>query len=145
MDCPKSLSPKGQTLAPQKLEIWNDSPSKQVQMMREEYTIIALLMFYPFQTDDDLKQDGSYWKVFNAERLLCCKQSQGMTKFLENRFHILQNIQDRITVNRKMHCARDTITLNTLSVGLSKSQSLLEDKGNNKQLMDISDFYDNYE
>jgi hypothetical protein len=34
---------------------------------REMYAKVALLMFYPFQKLNDLKYDGSYWKLFHNE------------------------------------------------------------------------------
>ena len=33
----------------------------------EMYAKVALLMFYPFQKLNDLKYDGSYWKIFHNE------------------------------------------------------------------------------
>ena len=39
-----------------------------VTQYREDYAMMALLMFYSFQTLDNLKKDNSYWNLFEEQR-----------------------------------------------------------------------------
>jgi hypothetical protein len=45
------------------LEINNEYPSANTIRMREVYAKTALLQFYPYRTEDDLKINDSYWTV----------------------------------------------------------------------------------
>jgi len=38
--------------------------------LREQYTKIALLMFYPFHRIEDLKIEDSFWKLFDQQRTM---------------------------------------------------------------------------
>ena len=51
------------------------------------------LMFYPYQTADDIQWSGSYWKLLNR-RLQLFKKGQE-TIMRKKEFEILQNIENR--------------------------------------------------
>ena len=74
---------------------------------------MALLMFYPFRQLKDLTIDGSYWRQFHKQ--LQCHLKQKHTKFWENGFEILQNIEDRATLQKHVTRARDPITMVTIN------------------------------
>jgi hypothetical protein len=61
----------------------------------------------------DLKVDGSYWRQFHKQ--LQCHLKQKHTKFWENGFEILQNIEDRATLQKHVTRARDPITMVTIN------------------------------
>ena len=49
------------------MEIGVDDPNPSVVEKRERYAMLAMLMFYPFRTLDDLKgEDGTYWSTFQS-------------------------------------------------------------------------------
>ncbi len=75
------------------------------------YAKIALLMFYPFQQLNDLKCDGSYWKMFHNELEKHINKED--TVFWKKGFEILQNIQDRSTLKKHVKRARDPISITT--------------------------------
>ena len=66
---------------------------EETQRIREEYAKIALLMFYPFRTVDDIKLQGSHWKLFQRE-LESYNNGENTVMWKEG-FEILQNIEDR--------------------------------------------------
>jgi hypothetical protein len=68
---------------------------------------MALLMFYPFLCLDDLKLHGSYWEKFSCE--LHCNLDSKSTIFGEKGFEILQNINDRFTLEKEVKHAKDPI------------------------------------
>ncbi len=68
-------------------------------------------MFYPFQQMDDLKYNESYWKLFHNE--LVRHNNNKETVFWKKRFKILQNIQDRSTLEKQVKRARDPISMTT--------------------------------
>jgi hypothetical protein len=61
----------------------------------------------------DLTIDGSYWRQFHKQ--LQCHLEQKHTKFWENEFEILQNIEDRATLRKHVTRARDPITMVTIN------------------------------
>ena len=95
---PKVYLPKGKLCRVEDLEIRSTSSSEEAQVAREDYAKVALLMFYPFRMLDDITQDGSYWKLFCSELELF--YSDKPTRFWKNGFGILQNIQDRVTLEK---------------------------------------------
>jgi hypothetical protein len=68
---------------------------------------MALLMFYPFRSLAGLTIEGSYWEFF----------SQELQRYLEHKdtiswhkgFDILQNINDRMTLEKELKWAKDPI------------------------------------
>jgi hypothetical protein len=79
----------------------------------EIYAKMALLMFYPFRSLNDLTIEGSYWEKISQElqRHLECK----ITKFSKKGFKILQNIYDRMTLQKQLKCVNDPIYMTTIS------------------------------
>jgi hypothetical protein len=78
---------------------------------REMYAKIALLMFYPFRQLNDLKYNGSYWKLFHNE--LERHNNNKETVLWKKGFEILQNIQARSTLEKYVTHARAPISITT--------------------------------
>jgi hypothetical protein len=89
---------------------------------REMYAKIALLMFYPFQQSNDLKYNGSYWKLFHNE--LERHNNNKETVFWKKGFKIQQNIQDRSTLEKQVKHARDLISITTKNEKPSETNSI---------------------
>ena len=112
------------------LNITESEIDDDVRENREHYAKMALLMFYPFRALEDLKTDGSYWKKFEHQLRLYSEdqieseqkknnkrisktQVKRRYKFWPKGFEILQNFQDRHTLEKKLRRARDPILLQT--------------------------------
>jgi hypothetical protein len=78
-----------------------------VQHTREVYAKTALLLFYPFRSQSDLMVNGSYWTKFTVE--LPKKRRNMHTKFYDKGFKILQNIDDRLTLQKHGKRPKDEI------------------------------------
>ena len=50
------------------LQMTNTRPSDEVIAVREEYAKMALLLFYPSRTRDDLTRNGSFWAKYISSR-----------------------------------------------------------------------------
>ena len=127
---PKISLPGGKLCDIDNLNITESEIDDDVRENREYYAKMALLMFYPFRTLEDLKTDGSYWKKFEHQ-LRLYKEDQIESeqkksnkrvpktkvncryKFWPKGFEILQNFQDRHTLEKKLRRARDPILLQT--------------------------------
>ena len=70
-------------------------------------------MFYPFQKLSDLTCDKSYWKKFYQE--LTNHNKNVKTIFWKKGVQILQNIQDRDTLQKHVRRARDPICMVTVN------------------------------
>ena len=118
---PKVALPQMKLCNVEDLEIKSENPSDDTKENRENYAKMALLMFYPFRHLNDLKKKGSYWKKFHRELKIWkinrkrSKKStkRKHTKFWERGFQILQNMQDTLTMEKKVKRARDPITMTT--------------------------------
>ena len=77
------------------------------------YAEMALLMFYSFVCLDDLNFNGSCWERFTEE--LHCHLDSKSTKFWEKGFEILQNINDRLTLEKEINRAKDPIFVTTVN------------------------------
>jgi hypothetical protein len=80
------------------LDLKCTNPPHHVVGKREMYAKIALLMFYPFRQWNDLKYDGSYWRLFRNELEKHINKED--TVFWKKGFEILQNILDRSTLEK---------------------------------------------
>ena len=78
-------------------------------------------MFHPFQQLNDLKCDGSYWKMFHNELEKHINKED--TVFWKKGFEILQNIQDRPTLEKHVKRARDPISITTKNETPNKTNS----------------------
>ena len=80
-------------------------------LLREDYAQITLIVFYPHQELCDLKMGGSYWALFASE--LKNHRDKNNTSFWKQGFEILQNIEDRIIIDKSSKRATDRVTNNT--------------------------------
>jgi len=119
------------------LDIQNENSTEKSHDKREMYAKMALLMFYPYQTLNDIKIDGSYWKKFNEQRHLYIKKQR--TKFWTKGFDILQNIEDRMSQQQHVKRARDPISIATINKKPLDSNKTHNDKKNTDQVEDILD------
>ena len=109
---PKVFVPKGRLCKIEELKIEaGKDVDEDTDHMRERYAKVALLMFYPHRKLNDLKKRGSYWKLFHYNLKLYRRNKK--TIFWKKGFQILQNIQDRITLDENMKRAKDFITNHT--------------------------------
>jgi hypothetical protein len=108
---PRIALPKGKLCSLDALDLNVTNPPQHVVCKRELYAKISLLMFYPFRQLNDLNNDGSYWKLFHTE--LERYNNNEETVFWKKGFKILQNIQDRSTLEKHVKCARDPISMTT--------------------------------
>jgi hypothetical protein len=86
------------------------------------YAKMALLMVYPYRKLNDLTDDGSYLKKNHKE--LQCHLLKRYTKFWEKGFEILQNIEDRATLQKHVKHARDPISQNARQIRPTKTKQI---------------------
>ena len=130
------ISLPGNKLCPiEELELHKIKSTEQSHDKREMYAKMALLMFYPFRTLNNIKLNGSYWNLFNKERL--CHFQQKKTKFWTKGFDILQNIEDRSNIQKNLQRARDPITMTTMNKQPNETNK--KNHTNMEQLADILD------
>lgn len=79
--------------------------------LREQYAKYALLMFQPFRTLADLKLYGTYWNLFYQQ--LTLHRGRQPSLFFAYGFQILQNIEDRQSMDANSQRASDRVTTNT--------------------------------
>ena len=108
---PKVYMSQGKLCNIKDLKIKNAKVDAETTKKRKDYAKMALLMFYPLRNLDDIKLKDSYWKFFRRELKLYRKNKT--TTFWPKGFVILQNIQDRITMDSDTKRARDYITATT--------------------------------
>jgi hypothetical protein len=113
--------PKGKLCPLNELDLKCTNPPQRVVGKREMYAKIALLMFYSFQQLNDLKYNGSYWKMFNNELEKHINKED--TVFWKKGFEILQNIRDRSTLEKPLKLARDPISITTKNKKQNKTNS----------------------
>ena len=106
---PRIALPKGKLCPLDELNLKCTNPPCHVVCKRQMYAIIALLMFYPFRQMNDLKYNGSYWRLFHNELEKHINKED--TVFWKKLFQILQNIQDRSTLEKHVKRARDPISI----------------------------------
>jgi hypothetical protein len=130
--------PKGKLCPPNELDLKCTNPPQHVVGKCEMYAKIALLMFYPFQQLNDLKYDGSYWKLFHNE--LERHNNNEETVFWNKGFEILQNIQDKSLLEKHLKRARDTISITTKNEKPNKTNStIIEFPVGSSNVIDILD------
>jgi hypothetical protein len=81
----------------------------------------------------DLTCHGSYWKKFHQE---LTSHHNKQDKILEKVFQILQNIQDRLTLQKHVRLPRDPISLKTVNEKPDETKKKSESWEGNK-VMDI--------
>ncbi len=95
------------------LKLHLTNPTEGLDNNCEMYAKVTLLMFYLFQQLTDLTCLGSYWKKFHQE--LSSHHNIKDTKFWKKGFQILQNIQDRLTLQKHVRHPRDPISMKTVN------------------------------
>ena len=109
---PKVFVPKGRLCKIEELKIEDGkNVDEETKHLREVYAKVALLMFYSHRKLNNLKKRGSYWTMFLHNLKLYRREEK--TTFWKKGFQILQNIQDRMTLDHKMKRAKDFITNHT--------------------------------
>jgi len=146
--------PKGRLCLLKELELQSDTPTDTALSKREDYAKIALMMFYPFRSLDDLsdividedstvvsKRTRTFWPTFRDE-LARYTEGRKTDKFWEMGFEILQNIEDRemmMKTDRKMR-AEDPVQMKTkMHVDETKEQ---QKKDIDNSIPDVSQIYD---
>jgi hypothetical protein len=105
---PRVYFNKGSLCSIEDLDMNNHHPASHTVQAREQYAKIALLQFYPFRSANDLKINNSHWDLFMRE--LSKKREGRKTKFWDYGFTVLQNINDRKTMQRQGARPVDEIT-----------------------------------
>ena len=103
---PKISLPRDKLCPIEELELHLINLNEDTIDKREMYAKMALIMFSPFCELSDLTCNGeSYWKTFQQE--LTSHHKKEVTKFWKKGFEILQNIQDRLTLQKHLRCPQD--------------------------------------
>ena len=112
MRIPKLSMPKGMLSDLEELELDVSEPSDTALERRENYSKIALILFYPFRDKDIFCFDGysSLWDKF----LFLFKGIDEETKFWKKGRGILQNMQDNMQC-RKCKAPTDKLKESTVS------------------------------
>ncbi len=86
---------------------------------------MVLLMFYPLRCLNDLTIEESYWEKISQE--LQRHLEQKITEFSQQGFRVLQNINDRMTLQKQLKHANDPIYMTT------KNEKPITDNNKNKK------------
>ncbi len=95
---PRIALPKEKLCPLKDLQLNTTKPTKESFDKHEIYAKMALLMFYPFRSLNDLTIEGSCWEKFSQE--LQRHLEHKITKFSKKGFRILHNINDRMTLQK---------------------------------------------
>jgi hypothetical protein len=136
---PRVYFNKGSLCSIEDLDMHNQHPAGHTVQAREQYAKIALLLFYPFRSAYDLKINDSHWDLFMRE--LSKKRQGRMTKFWDYGFTILQNMNDRKTVQKQGTRPMDEITRVTKMDETYGSGSRKRKRGDDG-VIDISEIVD---
>ena len=156
---PKISLPGGKLCDIRLLKLTDLDVDETTNEYREYYAKMALLMFYPFRTLDDLKIDGSYWTKFRHELEEYSKDSISTERSQEQKAHteeddrrykfwprgfvILQNFQDRLTLEKELKRARDPILLKTACKLQEQTEKNIEKEGG-PSVPDITEFLSDF-
>jgi hypothetical protein len=121
----------------QDLDLHGENPPEQSHHIRERYAKTALLQFYPYRNAGDLLQEGSYWKLFKQE--LTKKRNGTTTKFWDKGFEILQNVNDRLTIQRAGKRPLDEVDRTTKCNDEFNTGTKKRKRDEESDFMDISD------
>jgi hypothetical protein len=122
---PRVALPKEKLFPLKDLQLNTTKPTEESFDKREIYAKMALLMFYPFRCLSDLTIEGSYWEKISQE--LQRHLDQKITKFSQQGFRVLQNINYRMTLQKQLKCANDPIYMTT------KNKKPINDNNQNKK------------
>ncbi len=104
---PRIALPKEKLCPLKDFQLNTTKPTEESFDKCEIYAKMVLLMFYPFRCLNDLIIEGSYWTKFSQE--LQRHLDQKITKFSQQGFRVLQNINDRMTLQKQLKHANDPI------------------------------------
>ncbi len=107
------------------LQLNTTKPTEESFDKHEIYAKIALLMFYLFRCLNDLTIERTYWEKFSQE--LQRHLDQKITKFSQQGFRVLQNINGRMTLQKHLKRANDPIYMTT------KNEKPINDNNKNKK------------
>jgi hypothetical protein len=127
--------PQNKLCSLEELELQRTNSTEKSHDKQEMYAKMALLMFYPYQKLNDMTDDGSYWKMFHEE--FQCHLLKKYTKFWEKGFEILQNIEDRATLQKHVKHARDLISMVTINKKPDEANKNQTDFSDINQVVDI--------
>ncbi len=148
---PKISLPRGKLPDIALLKMNDSEVDEAVSERREYYAKMALLMFYPFRTAEDLMINDSYWEKFRHELQLHLQHRKEnsinnypkiklpIAKFWPKGFEILQNMQDRLTLEKHLKRAKDPILLQTKCTEPESSDNKKE-RNDGPLLPDITEF-----
>jgi hypothetical protein len=112
------------------LQLNTTKPTEELLEKCEIHAKIALLVFYPFRFLADLTIEGSYWT--NSQELQRQLEHKD-TIFRYKGFDILQNIYNRMTLEKELKWAKDPVFFTTKNEKPdTKSQQDKWQKENNK-------------
>jgi hypothetical protein len=106
---PRIALPKGKLCPLNELDLKCTNPPQHVVGKPEMYAKNSTFDVYPLQQFNDLNYDVVYWKMFHNE--LEKHINKESTVFWKKGFEILQNIQDRLTLEKHVKRARDPISI----------------------------------
>jgi hypothetical protein len=137
---PRIALPKDKLCPLNELQLNAKNPTDDSFDKREMYAKMALLMFHPFCQLTDLTFEESYWKKFHQE--LTKHNKNENTIFWKKGFEILQNIQDRDTLQKHVRRARDPISMVTVNEKPdekknSQSEREIPKRNNVKDILDV--------
>ena len=106
--------PQNKLCSLEELELQHTNSTEKSHDKQEMYAKMALLMFFLYRKLNDRTDDGCYWKKIHKE--LQCHLLKKYTKLWEKEgFEILQNIEDRATLQKHVKCARDPMSMATIN------------------------------
>jgi hypothetical protein len=108
---PRIALPKEKLCPLKDLQLNTTKPTEESFDKRDIYAKMVLLMFYPFRCLNDLTIEESYWEKFSQE--LQRHLDQKIAKFSQQGFRVLQNINDRMTLQKQLKRANDPIYMTT--------------------------------
>jgi hypothetical protein len=132
---PRIALPQNKICSLEELELQHTNSTEISHDKQEMYAKMALLMFYHYRKLNDLTDDGRYWKNFHKE--LQCHLLMKYTNFLERVLKILQNIEDRATLQAHVKCARDPISIATINIKPYEANKSQTDFSDIDQVADI--------
>ncbi len=133
---PKISLPRDKLCPREELDFYLTNPNEDTIDKREMYAKMALMMFYPLRELSDLTCIGeSYWKTFNQE--LTSHHNKEHTKFWKKGFEILQNIQDRLTLQKHLKCPRDPIFMTIVNEKPNEEMNKKSQSPDKNKVMDI--------
>ena len=133
---PKISLPRDKLCPIEELDLHSTNPDEITIEKREMYAKMALIMFYPFRELSDLTCIGeSYWRTFHQE--LTSHHSKKVTKFWKKGFEILQNIQDRLTLQKHLKRPRDPIFMTTVNEKPNEDKKTKTQSTDENKVMDI--------